>query len=400
MDFTPRDHYVSRITPFINKNLIKVIVGQRRVGKSYMLLQIIKEIKKINKNANIIFVNKELHEFDIISTNTELIKYIEEKTDKKKKNYVLIDEVQDIQHFEKALRSLLVSDKYDLYITGSNAYLLSGELSTYLSGRYIEIKIFGLYYNEFLLFHKLKDTEESFMLYIKYGGLPYLYNLELREEVVFDYLKNIYAAILFKDVVSRHEIRNVALLESLVKFLADNVGNLLSAKSISDFLKSQRIAISPSVLLNYLKWLQEAFFVFKAYRSEIAGKKILEIGQKYYFEDLGLRHSLIGYRTTDIGKMLENVVYLHMKTAGYEVFVGKNKEMEIDFVCEKNNERLYIQVAYLIINEKTKEREFGNLLKIQDQHPKYVLSMDRHVSGNYKGIKHMNVRTFLSELIK
>ncbi|MCG2700519.1 ATP-binding protein, partial [Candidatus Parcubacteria bacterium] len=390
--YIKRKYYLEKIAPFMDKGLIKVIVGQRRVGKSYLLFQLMDVVKKNHKNANIIYINKELNEFDEIKNYKDLIDFIKKNTQARRKNYIFIDEVQDIKQFEKALRDLNARGKYDIYCTGSNANLLSGELATYLSGRYIEFKVFGLSYLEFLFFHKLSDNQESFLKYIKYGGLPYLIHLELEDSIVYDYLRNVYNTILFKDVVNRHKIRNAAFLERLVEYLADNTGSLVSAKKISDFLKSQKTDISPNIVLDYLSFLTQAFFVFKVPRSDIQGKKIFEINDKYYFEDLGLRHSIAGYKQPDINKILENLVFLHMQIIGYKVTVGQLGNKEVDFVCEKNNKRLYIQVAYKI-TEENYEREFGNLLAIPDNCPKIVVSMDEMIDkGEYKGIKQINIR--------
>ena len=398
--YIKRNIYLAKIKPFINKNVIKVIVGQRRVGKSYLLFQIMDElIKKGAKKDDIIYINKELHEFEAIRDYNDLLAYVK-KTPGNKKKYVFIDEIQDIGQFEKALRDLAAGGKYDIYCTGSNANLLSSELATYLSGRYVEIEVFSLSYPEFLVFHKLKNTDESLYKYIKYGGLPYLINLKLNDDVVYDYLRNIYSTILFKDVVSRHGIRNVTFLENLVEYLADNTGSLVSAKKISDFLKSQKVNISPNIVLDYLSYLTQAFFVFKVSRSEILGKKIFEINEKYYFEDLGLRHAVIGYKQVDINKILENLVFLHLKISGYKITVGQLGAKEVDFVCEKGGKRLYLQVAYLIVDKKIQEREFGNLLAIKDNYPKIVVSMDETAGGEYKGVKHIKVIDFLSRVDK
>ncbi len=382
----------------MGKNLIKVLVGQRRVGKSTLLIQLMDLIRQQDSRAKIIYINKELYENDALRDYKELMKAVMSQTVAGTANYLFIDEVQDIGSFEKAIRSLQAKGDHDIYITGSNAFLLSGELATYLSGRYVEFKVFGLTYGEFLNFHALPDSQEAFQNYLRYGGLPYLINLELTDGVVFDYLRNIYSAILFKDVVARHNIRNVPLLESLVRYVADNAGSLLSAKSISDFLKSQRIKVTPNVILSYLGFLEQAFFVLKVSRQELRGKKIFEVGQKYYLEDLGLRHSLIGYRTADIGKILENVVCLHLLIAGYTVHIGIYQNREIDFVCTRGDDRLYVQVAYLIADEETRRREFGNLEAINDNYPKYVVSVDEGATGNLRGIQHVHVREFLNQL--
>ncbi len=394
--YIKRKRYLDKIRPFIDKDIIKVIVGQRRVGKSYLLYQIMDAIKKMHQQPNIIYINKELNKFDKLKNYQDLLVYVRKHSKKSVKNYIFIDEIQDIDEFEKALRDLISSEKYDIYCTGSNSNLLSGELATYLSGRYIEIQVFGLSYREFLIFHKLENKQGSLLKYIKYGGLPYLMHLELDDLIVYDYLKNVYNTILYKDIVSRYKIRNPAFLENLVEYLAENIGNIVSAKKISDFLKSQKINISPNIVLNYLSFLSNAFFIFKTVRSDIKGKKIFEINDKYYFEDIGLRHSIIGYKQVDINKVLENLVFLHLRVLGYKVFVGKLGNKEIDFVCEKQGEKNYFQVAYLI-TEQNKEREFGNLLSIKDNYPKFVISMDEFISNNkYKGIKHIHIRDFLS----
>lgn len=398
--YIKRENYIRKIKPYIGKDVIKVIVGQRRVGKSYMLLQImdlIRDVTSHHKSVNIIYLNKELHEFENITDHRSLLKYVEENTkDIKNRNYLFIDEIQDILNFEKALRSLKATGKYDIYCTGSNAKLLSGELSTYLSGRYVEIRIHGLSYAEFLKFHELKESEEVFLKYIKYGGLPYLIHLDLEDTIVYDYLRNVTNTILFKDVIARFNVRNVAFLERLVEYIADNIGSLVSAKKISDFLKSQKINISPNIVLDYISHLCTAFFIYKVPRQDIKGKKIFEINDKYYFEDLGLKHSLIRYKQVNINKVLENLVFTHLEISGYDVKIGQLDNKEIDFVCEKDDERTYIQVAYQITDEN-RDREFGNLLEIPDNYPKMVISMDKLVGeSSYKGIKHMALRKFLT----
>ena len=394
--YIERGQYLSKIKPFFGKEVIKVITGQRRVGKSYLLFQIMDMVKRFGpKDARIIYINKELHEFDAISDYRDLLKYIAGKSSGAKRSFVFIDEIQEIGQFEKALRSLQAEGGFDIYCTGSNADLLSGELAGRLSGRYIEIKVFGLSYAEFLRFHKLEDGGDAFLKYIRYGGLPYLINLKLEDDVVYEYLRTIYGTILLKDIVMRHGARNVNFLERLAEFLAGNTGSLVSAKRISDFLKSQKTNISPNVVLNYLSFLTSAFLVFKVPRADVSGKKIFEIGEKYYFEDLGIRHAIIGYRHNDINKILENLVFIHLTMSGYKVNVGKLGDREIDFVCEKSGERLYVQVAYLLKDDAARSREFGNLLAIKDNYPKVVVSMDEAAGNGFKGIEQVNVRNFL-----
>jgi len=398
--YIKRSYYLDRILPFMNKDIIKVLVGQRRVGKSYLLFQIMDElIRQGTRKDAILYINKELHEFEPIRDYHGLLSYINKRAKKQKITALLIDEIQDISQFEKALRDLQASGRYDIYCSGSNADLLSGELATNLSGRYVEMDVYSLSYPEFLLFHKLDNNEDSFMKYMKYGGLPYLVNLDLNDMVVYDYLRSINNTILFKDVVARYNIRSIAFLERLVEYIADNTGSLVSAKKISDFLKSQKINISPNIVLNYLSFLSNAFLIFKVRRSEIGGKRIFEINEKYYFEDSGLRNAIVGYKPSDINKMLENIVYMHLRASGYTVTVGQLGSKEIDFVCEKRGERLYVQVAYLIPDEKAHAREFGNLLQIRDNYPKFVVSMDKMIEGGEKGITLIHITQFLKRFL-
>lgn len=396
-DYIKRPHYLDRIAPFIDGDVIKVITGQRRVGKSYLLFQIMDEIRERHPDAQILYINKERHEFEDIRSHSDLIRYVEDRAGKQGRVYLFVDEIQEIDGFERAIRSLSADGGYDIYCTGSNATLLSGELATLLSGRYVEVRVYGLSYPEFLRFHDLPDDPDAFGKFLRYGGLPYLRHLALEDEIVFDYLINIYNTILLKDIVARHSIRNVDFLERLVEFLADNIGNLFSAKKISDFLKSQKIRTTPNSVLTYLSCLTSAFFIAKVRRSEIGGKKIFEISEKYYFEDIGLRNTIVGYSRRHIGQILENVVFTHLQSAGYRVTVGQMGPKEVDFVCDRKGERAYVQVAYLLPDQKTYDREFGNLLAVPDNHPKVVLSMDDMLDGDdHKGVRHMHVRRFLA----
>lgn len=399
MEFINRDLYTYRIRPFIDAGVIKVLTGQRRVGKSYILFQLMSEIKKGNPNVNVIYINKEEEEFRAIRTDDDLNAYVQQKLVQSSKNYLFIDEVQDIEHFENSLRSLQAKGQCDIFITGSNAKMLSSELSTYLSGRYVEFRIHSLSYTEFLVFHKLQDNDDSLRKFLTYGGLPHLSRLELSDEVAFEYLKNVYSTILLKDVVSRENIRNVAFLETLSDYLADNVGSLFSANNIHKFLKSQRIDISVNLIVNYLKALSNAYIMNKVQRIDVRRLKKFEIGDKYYFEDLGLRNCKQHLEfSNDIGKLMENAVYQHLRVHNYQVYVGKMDNLEIDFVGIKNDRKIYIQVAYLLFDEETREREFGNLLKIDNNYNKYVVTLDSFGSGtNYKGIEQFHLREFLKQ---
>lgn len=397
MEYISRPTYIEKIKPFINKQIIKVLTGQRRVGKSYVMFQLMDIVRESDTEAHIIYINRELESFLWIHDYTDLLKHVNNQLAPDKKNYLFIDEVQDISSFQLALRSLFAENKCDIFCTGSNATMLSGELATYLGGRYIEFPIHALSYKEFLTFHHLTASQENLTKYLTYGGMPYLVNIGLQDELPFEYLKSIYSTILLKDVVARENIRNISFLENLVCFLSDNIGSLFSASNISKFLKSQRIDISPQLTINYLKALCNAFFIYKVNRADIAGLKIFEIGEKYYFEDPGIRNAIKGFNLrSDIHKIMENAVFLHLIQQGFNVYVGKSGDKEIDFIGEKNGFRIYVQVTLQITNEETEKREFGNLLAINDNYPKYVVTLnDIIVGNNYKGILQINLNEFL-----
>ena len=395
-DIIIRPKYHDQLLPFQGKQLIKVLTGQRRVGKSYILKQIIQQIEEEDKSANILYINKENMSFDSIKTAADLNDYVLNNTIQGVKNYIFIDEIQEIEQFEKAMRSLLLNPIYDLYCTGSNANMLSGELSTYLSGRYIEIPIYSLSYTEFLSFHKLENTNVSLNKYLKYGGLPFLKHLELSDEIVYDYLKGVYNTVIYRDVIMRNEVRNTAFLENLIVFLADNIGQLFSAKKISDYLKSQQTNIATSQIIGYLNHLSAAYLIHKIKRMDIVGKKIFEIGEKYYFEDLGLRNAIFEYKQSDIAKIIENAVCNHLLYNDYELKIGQVGQNEIDFVGNRKGEIIYVQVCYLLHEQSTIDREFGNLERIKDNYPKMVVSMDEFAGNTRNGIQHIYLRDFLS----
>jgi uncharacterized protein len=396
-EFVRREIYETRLKKYMGKEIIKVLVGQRRVGKSYLLFQVMDTLKKQFNNPNLIYINLEINEFETLNSSDALYKYIKSKSKQDALNFVLIDEIQLVTGFEKALRSLLAERGYDIYCTGSNAQILSGELGTYLGGRYIEIPVYALSFNEFLHFHKLENNTENLNRYIKYGGLPYLIHLEMDDETVFDYLENINRSILFRDVVSRFEVRNVDFLVRLVTYLANETGNLISARSIVNYLKSQNVSISITAVLNYLNYLTTAMLITGVKRLDIQGKKVFEIGEKFYFNDVGIRNAVAGFSPFDLGQIIENVIFLHLKIMGYSVLVGKNGEREVDFIAERKGEKVYIQAALRITEKKTMEREFGNLLAINDNYPKYVVTLDEYSGKTFEGIKHLPLRKFLSE---
>jgi predicted AAA+ superfamily ATPase len=399
MKLIERPIYTKRIIPFINKQVIKVLTGQRRVGKSYVLFQLMDHIRQTDANANIVYINMELDEFIFIKSYTGLNTYLKDKFDKDKNNYFFIDEVQEVANFERSLRSLLAKNVCDIYCTGSNANMLSGELATHLSGRYIAFHIHSLSYNEFIEFHQLSNSFETVLKYLRYGGMPFLPHIGLQEDLPFEYLHSVYATILLKDVVARENIRNVSFLENLVIYLANNTGSLFSANNISKYLKSQHVDMSPQLTINYLRSLSNAYIVHKVVRAEIGGLKIFEIGEKYYFEDIGLRNAIVGFnQRADIHKLLENAVYLHLIQQDHQVFVGKLDDKEVDFIATKKGAKLYVQVCLTLDNdETTAQREFGNLLKIEDNYPKYVVTLNDVSTGSSKeGIIHINLIDFLT----
>lgn len=393
-DLIDRPLYLDRVRPFMGRDLIKVFVGQRRVGKSCLLGLVAKELSAARPAPNIIRIDLELPEFADLRTDADLRAFVSRQK-KAGHNVLLIDEVQEITGFEHVLRSLNSTGKFDIYCTGSNASLLSRELSTLLAGRCIEIPVYTLTYPEYLIFHDCEDSDETLRKYLQFGGLPYLRHLDPLDEVLTDYLRNIYQAILYRDIVSRHKLRNTFLLEQVVHFLADVVGSPVTARRISDFLKSQKIKTSPKVILDYLAHLQEACFIEKVPRYDIRGRRLFEVNDKYYFGDLGLRNAIAGFRPGDIGQLLENTVYHHLRARGYKVRVGHLGGREIDFIAEKDGSLSYFQVAYLLPEKETVEREFGNLAKIPDDYPKFVISMDPMAGGERGGIQHLPLREFL-----
>lgn len=399
---TKRELYIEKIKPFIDKDIIKVLTGIRRSGKSVMLKLIMEELKqnKIDEKQfiNINFenlINREL------TTADKLHEYILKKASEiKKKCYIFLDEIQEVKDWEKCINSLRVNEEYDfdIYITGSNAKLLSGELSTYLAGRYVEFVIYPFSFKEFL--ETLKSiqqdisTREAFQKYVKFGGMPFLYNLAFEEEASLQYLKDIYSSIILKDITQRNKIRDTDMLERVISYLIMNVGNNFSATSISKFFKSENRKVSVETILNYIKAAEESFLIYRVSRDDLIGKKVLNVNEKYYIADHGMREAILGSNQRDINQIFENIIYLELLRKGYNVRVGKVDNLEVDFVCTKGNEKIYVQVAYLLASSETIEREFTSLEKIDDNYPKYVISMDEFdMSRN--GIKHINIIEFL-----
>ncbi len=397
MDIIDRPDYTEKVEHLFGKGLIIALTGQRRVGKSFIMKQVINKVSSVDAN-NVIYIDKDDERFSFIRSNIELTDYVDGRLVAGKTNYLFIDEVQNIRGFELTLRSLHSRESCEIVITGSNAKMLSSELSTYLSGRCIEYHVQSLDYAEFLVFHKMEDGNRALISYLTNGGMPQLSRISLDEqELISDYLQSVYNTIILKDIVEREDIRNVPLLKNLVRFVSDNIGKPFSATNIVKYLKSQQIDSSTKVILNYLDYLCNAYIIHRVSRYDIHGKRLFEVNDKFYFEDIGIRNSLVqGGLAQSIEKNIENAVYLHLVRLGFEVTVGYLQKTEIDFVAKKQNRVIYVQTAYQLASEETVKREFGNLQLINDNYPKYVVSMDElYENTDYEGILHLHLRQFL-----
>ena len=395
-----RDLYLNKIKPFIDKEIIKVLTGIRRSGKSVMLKLLMNEIlsQEVSKEQ-IIYLNFEDLKNRFLCSFDVLHNYILKNSEKNKKTYLFLDEIQEVTSWEKCINSLRVQEDYqfDIYITGSNAKLLSGELATYLAGRYVEFIIYPFSFKEFLeTISQIKPLSkaQAFNEYIKFGGMPFLHNLNFQLEPSLQYLKDVYSSIILKDITQRNNIRDIDLLEKIITYVIMNIGNTFSATSISKFFKSENRKTSPETILNYIKVCEEAFLIYKVQRNDLIGKKILSVNEKYYIADHGIREAIFENNQRDINQILENIIYIEMLRKGYEVKIGKINDLEVDFICTKYDEKIYIQVTYLLASPETIEREFSVLELIKDNFPKYVVSMDQFdMSRN--GIKHYNIIDFL-----
>lgn len=395
-----RDLYLNQLVSFKDKPVIKVITGIRRCGKSSLLTLFEEYLHNQNVlSENIIRMNFESFEFDDIRNYRELYKFIENKIIKKKeKYYIIIDEVQLVHDWEKCINALLVDFNVDIYITGSNAYLLSSEISTLISGRYVEIKMQPLSFKEYIDFVSTEEKfsyDKLFSQYLEFGGLPAIIDFLNIPDSAASFLNGIYNTVIMKDVIQRNEIRDPALLENVVKFLAANIGNIVSAKKISDYLTSTGRKTRSDTIDNYIRMLENAYIFYRAKRYDLKGKQILKTSEKFYIIDTGIRNQLTGLRNKDFGYSLENIIYFELLSRGYEVFIGKTDSYEIDFVATKYKEKFYIQVSASIIDENTKIREIRPLLNIQDSYPKYILTMDRNIFTDIEGIKVLNIIDFL-----
>lgn len=389
-----RTEYLEKLKKVRDMQIIKVITGVRRCGKSTLLSQfrdflIESDIMK----EQIIFINFEDLKFEHLKDYKALYQYIEERLVPDKKNYIFIDEIQEVENFQRAVDSLFIKKNTDIYITGSNAMMLSGELATLLSGRYIEISIWPLSFSEYLRLDETKNIKQAWNKYFENGGFPYAVQIN-DDNIRKDYLAGIYNTVLLKDIVVRNKVQDVTLLESVIKFLFENVGNIVSPKKIADTLVSYGRKTTSSTVENYIEALKSSFILYKAGRYDIKGKQYLKSLEKYYIVDVGLRKLLINKKHSDIGHVLENIVYLELIRRGYTVYVGKIGDLEIDFIAERNNEKTYYQVSATILDENTFKREITPLKKIKDNFQKYIISMDE-INLSEDGIKHINILDFL-----
>ena len=399
MEVITRKYYADIVDSWIGKGNIVAIVGFRRVGKSYVVKDFIQRHKD-DKDANIIYIDKEKKAFKDIKTKDDLDSWIEERFLSGKHNYILIDEAQEIDHFEESVCNWYTEENTDVIITGSNSKMLSGELATLIAGRHVEVRIHPLTYSEFLEFHNLADSDDSLMTYLNYGGLPGLRKVGLdNDEQVWAYLSSVFNTIMLKDIIERHDIRNIPFLNNLIAFYADTTGKLTSANSISKYMKAQQEDVSSNLILLYRGFYAEAYLLDVVPRYDIHGKKIFQSNEKIYWNDLGLRNlKAEGSMDSYIEKVIENAVYKHLCYLGYDVKVGVLNAGEVDFVCTKPGKTVYVQASYIVAEQTTRDREFGPLEKIRDNHPKYVISATPLLTQrDEKGITHLSLRRFLKE---
>lgn len=399
-----RHKYLRRIEPFIGKSIIKILAGQRRVGKSFLIFQLIQHLREINEDANIIYINCEDLDFSFIRNGKELNTYIQSKWKDGVTNHIFIDEIQEIEDFEKTLSSLLLKPGNDIYLTFNNAGLLHGEFANLLIGKFVEFPVYSLSYPEFLQFHQLGDTSDNFRLYTRYGGLPFLYHLKLTDEVAWEYLKNLYTTIIFRDVVIKNNISNNLIFDRFVKYVADNsgspffpkkIGDFISSKRISDYLKKQQAVISSVQVQKYTNHLADSFLIRKVNRLDIVSGKELENGEKYYFDNIGIRNAIAGFKTTEKTRIFQNIVFNHLQYAGFEVRSGVFSGNEVDFVASRMNEKMYLMITGNIDDQKSFEKQFGFLLKIKDNYPKWVITENEFGGNSLDGIKIISLRNFL-----
>ncbi|OPL08286.1 MAG: ATPase [delta proteobacterium ML8_F1] len=391
-----REQYMSKIRPFMNQPIIKVLTGIRRSGKSVMLELIQKELiqQGINEEFFIsINLESKKNPFDI--TIERIYEYVRTQvTESNHKGYLFFDEIQELDGWETLINAIMIDFSVDIYITGSNAKLLSGELATYLAGRYVEVKIYPFSYKEILSFFPQKSKQEVFQLYLSRGGMPFLYQFPMDDRSAMQYLNDIYDSIILKDIVTRNKVRDIELLKRMIQFFIANIGNTFSSSNISKYLKNELRSVSTETIYNYIDYCKAACFLHLVQREDLMGKKLLQFQEKIYIADHGIREAVFGNNMRDINQTLENIVYMELLGRGYDVHIGKNANNEVDFVALIGNLRVYIQVSYLLASDETVEREFSALESISDNYPKYVVTMDE-IDRSRNGIKHMNIKDFL-----
>lgn len=395
-----RPLYLDKIMPFVDTPFVKILTGVRRCGKSTILKMIIKKLReeKHVDDEQILSYRFDSMEYEDMTTK-ELYLEIKSKILQSKKTYLFLDEIQEIEGWEKVVNTLASDFDVDIYITGSNSRMMSSEISTYLTGRYITFHIYTLSFEEYLMFKKsymtLKDLKQEFSQYVRLGGFPATHLQDYSQDEVYTIVKDIYNSTIFSDIVRRNQVKKIDQLERVVKYTFNNIGNTFSAKSISNYFKSEQRKIDNETVYSYLEKLQKAYILHKCSRYDLQGKDILKTQEKFYLADVSLRYSVLGYTVDSVASSLENIVYLELKRRGYDVYIGKIKDKEIDFVATKQNEKIYVQVTQEIKSEKTQKREYEQLLEIRDNYPKYVVMADDFAGGNYEGIKTMNIVDFL-----
>lgn len=395
-----RPLYLDKIMPFVDTPFVKILTGVRRCGKSTILKMIIKKLReeKHVDDEQILSYRFDSMEYEDMTTK-ELYLELKSKIIQSKKTYLFLDEIQEIEGWEKVVNTLASDFDVDIYITGSNSRMMSSEISTYLTGRYITFHIYTLSFEEYLMFKKsyttLKDLKQEFSQYVRLGGFPATHLQDYSQDEVYTIVKDIYNSTIFSDIVRRNQVKKIDQLERVVKYTFNNIGNTFSAKSISNYFKSEQRKIDNETVYSYLEKLQKAYILHKCSRYDLQGKDILKTQEKFYLADVSLRYSVLGYTVDSIAASLENIVYLELKRRGYDVYIGKIKDKEIDFVATKQNEKIYVQVTPEIKSEKTQKREYEQLLEIRDNYPKYVVMADNFAGGNYEGIKTMNIVDFL-----
>jgi len=393
-----RKTYLERLFQWKDRPVIKIITGLRRSGKSTLIKLFIDSLLHSGIDARrILYINKESLQFQHIATFEDLYREVMSVYKQvKQKLYLFVDEVQEIDHWEKAVGSLHSEDVADIYLTGSNARIFAGELATLLGGRYIPIPVLPLTYSEFLIFRQ-KDMhdETTFNEFLRFGGLPGIHHLQWEDNIIYEYLNAVYDTIILRDIIKRNHIRNPAFLEKIIQFIFDNIAHIFSAKRVVDFLKREHRPTNVETVYNYIRYLSDAHMIYRVPRYDIKGKRLLEVREKYFVADIGLRHALLGFRARDVSQILENIVFIELKKRGYRIYVGQFDDLEVDFIVEKDQQKAYLQIVYLLATEETIQREFGPLSRIKDNYPKYILSMDKHFPPDRQGIRQLNIIDFL-----